>query len=115
MVAARHPAYQDPNCPYNLLLSDMTSEANRQPWSEAALCARVLYEVAAGRKQTPPPLRLALGAGAYSVIKSSIGNSERARKMEGCLGEYLARGERRGDRRHDGHAVRILEMILWRW
>ncbi len=71
-LAPRHPACLDPNCPYNLLLSYMTDPANRRHWSEADVCARVLYDVATNRLQKPPPLRLALGADAYSVIKSSM-------------------------------------------
>jgi NAD(P)-dependent dehydrogenase (short-subunit alcohol dehydrogenase family) len=71
-LAARHPAYKDPLCGYNAIHAYMQSAANREQWSDASLCAKVLYEVASQRNETRPPLRLALGADARAAVKSEL-------------------------------------------
>lgn len=36
------------------------------------VCARVLYDLACHRSEVPPPLRLALGADSWTVVKSEL-------------------------------------------
>lgn len=95
-IAARHPAYQDPLCPYNILLAYMTTEGSQKYWSDAAVCARVLYEVAADRKHHPPPLRLALGADAYSVIKSAMEETMEEHEEWRAISESISHADNAG-------------------
>lgn len=70
-VKPRHPAYEDPACGYTQLRAYMDLK-NAAQWSDAAVCARVLYEVASKRNEVNPPLRLALGADAWGVVKTEL-------------------------------------------
>ncbi|KIW68203.1 hypothetical protein PV04_04164 [Phialophora macrospora] len=68
----RHPAYEDPSCGYNKIRAYMASAANTVQWSDPAVCARVLHELASNRNATTPPLRLALGADAWAAVKAEL-------------------------------------------
>ena len=68
----RHPAYDDPACGYNQIRAYMASSANAIQWSDPAVCARVLYEIASKRDEVKPPLRLALGADAWAAVKAEL-------------------------------------------
>ena len=68
----RHPAYDNPGCGYNQVRAYMASEASTKQWNDPAVCARVLHEMVSGRQDIAPPLRLALGADSWAVVKLEL-------------------------------------------
>ncbi|EXJ91626.1 hypothetical protein A1O3_00176 [Capronia epimyces CBS 606.96] len=72
-LVARHPAYRDPKCGYNQLAAYFENQAeSSKHWTDPAACAKVLYEVASTRNQSPLPVRLSLGADAHSLIQLEL-------------------------------------------
>lgn len=68
----RHPAYADPGCGYNMVRAYMADQASTTQWNDAAVCARVLHELASCRNERPPPLRLALGADSWTLVRAEL-------------------------------------------
>src|ERR1700759_3977077 len=68
----RHPAYEDPACGYNRIRAWMAASASVIQWSDPAVCARALHELASNRNEVSPPLRLALGADAWAAVKAEL-------------------------------------------
>ncbi|OAP64609.1 hypothetical protein AYL99_00581 [Fonsecaea erecta] len=72
VLPPRHPAYEDPACGYNALRAYLTSPENAVQWCDASVCAQVLHELASNRNKTTPPLRLALGADSWAIVKHEL-------------------------------------------
>jgi NAD(P)-dependent dehydrogenase (short-subunit alcohol dehydrogenase family) len=68
----RHPAYEDPACGYNRIRAWMAASASVIQWSDPAVCARALHDLASNRNEISPPLRLALGADAWAAVKAEL-------------------------------------------
>ncbi|KIW29171.1 uncharacterized protein PV07_05006 [Cladophialophora immunda] len=81
VLPPRHPAYEDPACGYNAVRAYLTSAANAVQWNDATVCAQVLHELATKRNDITPPLRLALGADSWAVVKA---------ELEGIMKEHEA-------------------------
>ncbi|KIW79537.1 hypothetical protein Z517_06149 [Fonsecaea pedrosoi CBS 271.37] len=72
VLPPRHPAYEDPACGYNAVRAYLTSASNAVQWNDAAVCARVLHDLACKRNDITPPVRLALGADSWAVVKAEL-------------------------------------------
>ncbi|KAF2968186.1 hypothetical protein GQX73_g5363 [Xylaria multiplex] len=69
-MAERHPAYNDPSYPTNLLLSYMSSEHGRSLWAEPSALAAAIYQVVSRGSRIP--IRVPLGADAWGMIAKDL-------------------------------------------
>ncbi len=89
----RHPAYNDPSCGYNQIRKYMASAANAVQWSDPAVCARVLHELASMRNEVKPPLRLALGADSWAAVKAELDGLTKENETWRPIAESTSHGE----------------------
>lgn len=69
-MANRHPAYNQPNYPTNMLLGYMQSEQGRALWAEPRALAGAIYRVVSRGKRIP--IRVPLGADAWGMIAKDL-------------------------------------------
>jgi hypothetical protein len=74
MMEHRHPAYNDPSFPTNVLFAYMTDPKTREGWAEPLSVAAAMYKlVGQGRKI---PLRLPLGSDSWQMIMADIDSTK---------------------------------------
>ncbi|TGJ81246.1 hypothetical protein E0Z10_g7529 [Xylaria hypoxylon] len=69
-MAERHPAYNNPSYPTNLLLSYMSSEQGRSLWAEPSALAAAIYQIV--NRGGRIPIRVPLGADAWGMISKDL-------------------------------------------
>ncbi|KAI1820098.1 NAD(P)-binding protein [Xylaria intraflava] len=65
-IAKRHPAYDDPSFPANVINRYTASEEGRKLWAEPSSVAAAIYRVASQGKRIP--IRVPLGSDAWGMI-----------------------------------------------
>ncbi|KAI2634593.1 short-chain dehydrogenase [Xylaria nigripes] len=66
----RHPAYDDPSFPANVLMKFRDNKENRKYWAEPRMVAEAIYRVTSRGQRIP--IRVPLGADAYGMIANEI-------------------------------------------
>lgn len=74
-MAERHPAYNNPNYPTNLLLSYMLNEQGRSLWAEPSALAAAIYRIVSRGGRIP--IRVPLGADAWGMIAKDLEDIKR--------------------------------------
>jgi len=70
VLGPRHPAYLDPECPYNQLAAYMADPKSKESWADPAVVARIMVETVAHKGDKALPFRLPLGSDAWGMIKA---------------------------------------------
>ncbi|KAF7121631.1 hypothetical protein CNMCM5793_009102 [Aspergillus hiratsukae] len=68
----RHPAYDTPDGPLNLLIKYMTDPAAQASFSQADDCAKVLLDVLVGQDERTLPVRLLLGPETLPLLEDEM-------------------------------------------
>ncbi|KAI0965564.1 short-chain dehydrogenase/reductase-like protein SDR, partial [Xylaria arbuscula] len=69
-MAERHPAYETPNYPTNLMLSYLLSEQGRSLWAEPSSVAAAIYRIV--NRGSRIPIRVPLGPDAWGMIAKDL-------------------------------------------
>ncbi|KAI1293115.1 short-chain dehydrogenase/reductase-like protein SDR [Xylaria venustula] len=69
-MAERHPAYENPNYPTNLMLSYLLSDQGRSLWAEASSVAAAIYHIV--NRGGRIPIRVPLGPDAWGMIAKDL-------------------------------------------
>ncbi|KAI1261202.1 short-chain dehydrogenase [Xylariaceae sp. FL1019] len=69
-MAKRHPAYDHPNFPTNMLIGHMQSEQGRSLWAEPRDIAAAIYRVVSRGQRIP--IRVPLGPDAWGMIAKDL-------------------------------------------
>ncbi|KAI1429006.1 short-chain dehydrogenase/reductase-like protein SDR [Xylaria sp. FL1777] len=74
-MAERHPAYDNPSYPTNVLLAHMLSEKGRSLWAEPSALAGAIYHVI--NRGGRIPIRVPLGADAWGMIAKDLEDTKK--------------------------------------